>query len=150
MILRKATFRDVETIFALVNDYATKGLMLPRSRNVIYETLRDVTLVEIDGVVAGVGGLHIIWNELAEIRALAVVPELAGKGIGSLLVDKLTEEARDLGVKTLFTLTYQPIFFAKQGFTEVPKEKLPHKVWKDCINCSKFPNCDETALIKEL
>lgn len=150
MILRKATFKDAETIYKLVNDYAEKGLMLPRSRSVIYETLRDVTLVEEDGVILGVGGLHLLWDELGEIRALAVVPEHSGKGIGSQIVAKLTEEAQELGVKTLFTLTYRPEFFARMGFIEIPKEKLPHKVWKDCINCSKFPNCDEVPLVKEL
>jgi len=79
-----------------------------------------------------------------------VVPEQSGKGIGSMIVNKLTEEAQELGVKTLFTLTYRPEFFARLGFKEIPKEKLPHKVWKDCINCSKFPNCDEVPLVKEL
>lgn len=150
MLFRKAAFKDVEELHKLVNDYAEKGLMLPRSRNVIYETLRDVVLAEEDGVVIGSGALHLIWNELAEIRALAVAPNYNKQGVGSRIVEKLTEEAKELGVKTLFALTYQPGFFAKHGFYEIPKEKLPHKVWKDCINCPKFPNCDETAMVKEL
>ena len=150
MNYRKATFKDVETIHKLINDYADKGLMLPRSRNVIYETLRDMILADEDGVIVGIGGLHLIWDELAEIRALAILPEAAGKGIGAQIVKKLTDEAQDLGVKTLFALTYQTGFFAKQGFQEIPKEKLPHKVWKDCINCPKFPNCDEVAMMRQL
>ncbi|MDR3593095.1 MAG: N-acetyltransferase [Negativicutes bacterium] len=150
MNFRKAMFTDVEAIHKLINDYADQGLMLPRSRNVIYETLRDMILAEEDGVVVGIGGLHLIWDELAEIRALAIKPEAAGKGIGAQIVEKLTTEARELGVKTLFALTYQTGFFIKQGFHEIPKEKLPHKVWKDCINCPKFPNCDEVAMMKEL
>ncbi|MDR3564446.1 MAG: N-acetyltransferase [Negativicutes bacterium] len=150
MNFRKAMFTDVEAIHKLINDYADQGLMLPRSRNVIYETLRDMILAEEGGVVVGIGGLHLIWDELAEIRALAIKPEAAGKGIGAQIVEKLTTEARELGVKTLFALTYQTGFFVKQGFHEIPKEKLPHKVWKDCINCPKFPNCDEVAMMKEL
>ncbi|MDR3565479.1 MAG: N-acetyltransferase [Negativicutes bacterium] len=150
MIFRKAMFKDVEAIHKLINDQADRGLMLPRARNVIYETLRDMILADEDGVVVGAGGLHLIWDELAEIRALAVVPESAGQGIGRQIVARLTEEARELGVKTLFALTYQTEFFAKQGFHEIPKEKLPHKVWKECINCPKFPNCDEVAMVKEL
>lgn len=150
MIYRKATFKDVEAIHKLVNDYADKGLMLPRSRNAIYETLRDVVLAEDNGEIVGAGGLHLIWDELAEIRALAVVPDRTRGGVGRKIVDMLTEEAKEIGVKTLFTLTYQTGFFASLGFTEVPKEKLPHKVWKECINCSKFPNCDEVAMVKEL
>jgi len=150
MIFRKAMFKDVEAIHKLANDYADKGLMLARSRNVIYETLRDMILAEEDGVIIGIGGLHLIWDELAEIRALAITPEAIGKGIGREIVERLTLEARELGVKTLFALTYQDGFFAKQGFHEIPKEKLPHKVWKECINCPKFPNCDEIAMMKEL
>lgn len=150
MIYRKATFKDVEAIHKLVNDYADKGLMLPRSRNAIYETLRDVVLAEDQGEIIGAGGLHLIWDELAEIRALAVVPDRTRVGVGGRIVGMLMDEARELGVKTLFTLTYQTGFFASLGFREVPKEELPHKVWKECINCSKFPNCDEIAMVKEL
>lgn len=150
MIYRKPTFKDVEPIHKLVNDHADSGLMLARSRNVLYETLRDMILAEEDGRIIGVGALHLTWDELAEIRALAVAPEAARKGIGKELVARLTAEAVDLGVKRLFALTYQTEFFAKQGFHEIPKEKLPHKVWKECINCPKFPNCDEVAMVKEL
>ena len=116
----------------------------------LYETLRDFILAEQDGEVVGVGALHIIWDELAEIRSLAVVPSAVKVGVGRNIVDKLTEEARELGVKTVFALTYQPGFFAKLDFHEVPKETLSPKVWKECINCSKFPHCDEIALVKEL
>ncbi|MDT8900525.1 N-acetyltransferase [Anaeroselena agilis] len=150
MLYRKPTFKDVEAIHKLVNDYAEKGLMLARSRNVLYETLRDMIVAEEDGRILGVGALHLVWDELAEIRALAVAPETVRKGVGRVLVAKLTEEAVELGVKTLFALTYQPEFFAKQGFNEANKDKLPHKVWKECINCPKFPNCDEIAMMKEI
>ena len=150
MKYRTATFRDVESIHKIVNDYAEQGLMLARSRNSIYETLRDFVLAEDDGKVVGVGALHLVWDELAEIRAMAISPEFAGRGIGLNIVQRLMEDARKLGVKTLFTLTYQPGFFAKSGFYEVPKEQLSQKVWKDCINCSKFPNCDEIAMVRPL
>lgn len=150
MIYRKATFKDVEAVHKLVNDYADKGLMLSRSRNALYETLRDLVVAENDDVIVGVGSLHLTWDELAEIRALAVAPHTTKAGIGRNIVETLTAEAKQLGVKTLFTLTYQPGFFAKQGFEEVSKDLLPHKVWKECINCAKFPNCDETAMIKKI
>jgi amino-acid N-acetyltransferase len=150
MIYRKPTFKDVEAIHRLVNDYADKGLMLPRARNVLYETLRDMIIAEEDDKILGIGALHLVWDELAEIRALAVAPEAVRQGVGREIVARLTEEAKELGVKTLFALTYQPGFFAKQGFNEAGKDKLPQKVWKECINCPKFPNCDEVAMIKEL
>ena len=150
MIYRTATFRDVESIHKIVNAYAEQGLMLARSRNSIYEPLRDFVLAEDQGEVVGVGALHLVWDELAEIRAMAISPDYAGKGIGYKIVQQLMEDARKLGVKTLFTLTYQAGFFAKSGFYEVPKEQLSQKVWKDCINCSKFPNCDEIAMVRPL
>lgn len=150
MHVRQATFADVAAIQELINHYADQGLMLPRSRNAIYETLRDFVVVETDGKLSGTGALHLIWDELAEIRALAVAPQTAGQGIGRQIVTALQEEGRRLGVKRLFALTYKPAFFQKLGFTPVTKEDLPHKVWKECINCPKFPHCDETAMILDL
>lgn len=150
IIYRKATFQDVEAIHELINEYAKQGLMLARARNILYESLRDVVIAEQAGKIVGTGALHLVWNELAEIRALAVFPQNVKTGIGRQIVETLTQEARQLGVRKLFTLTYQPGFFAKLGYHEVPKEELPHKVWKECINCAKFPNCDEIAMVKEL
>ena len=148
MHLRKATFGDVEAIHKLVNDYAQQGVMLPRSRNSIYETLRDVILAEEEGQLVGVGSLHLSWDALAEVRALAIAPDFQRQGIGRQIVEALLVEGRALGVKTFFTLTYQPEFFGTLGFSEVTKEELPQKVWKECINCPKFPNCDEVAMVK--
>ncbi len=147
--LRKAKVADVENIHALINHYAQRGLMLPRSRSMLYQFLREFTVAEEDGVFLGVGGLHIIWEDLAEIRALALAEHAVRKGIGRQLVGKLIEEAKQLGIPQVFVLTYQPGFFKKCGFHEIPKEKLSTKVWKECIDCPKFPNCDETALIIE-
>lgn len=146
MIYRKPTFKDVEAMFELVNNYARQGLMLGRSRNVLYESLRDFIVAEENGEIVGMGALYLMWNELAEIRAMAIAPQVTKSGIGRNIVQALIEEAKNLGVTTVFALTYQPDFFKKQGFTELPKEELPHKVWKECINCTKFPNCDEIAL----
>ena len=148
MHLRKATFGDVEAIHKLVNDYAQQGVMLPRSRNSIYETLRDVILAEEEGRLVGVGSLHLSWDALAEVRALAIAPDFQRRGIGRQIVEALLVEGRALWVKTFFTLTYQPEFFGTLGFSEVTKEELPQKVWKECINCPKFPNCDEVAMVK--
>lgn len=150
MIYRKATFNDIEQIFAIVNDYASDGVMLARSRNTLYETLRDMVVAEDEqGTIVGVGGLHILWDRLAEIRTMAVSPRLTRRGIGAEIVKRLLEEGRKIGVTKFFTLTYKPGFFQTLGFHTVTKETLPPKVWKDCIDCPKFPNCDEIALIRE-
>ena len=148
MIYRKARFQDAETIYNLIYDYAQKGEMLARSRNTLYETMRDMVVAENeDGEVVGVGGLHITWDSLAEVRSMAVSPKYKRHGIGSGIVKELIREGKEMGVKKIFTLTYKPQFFVTLGFREVKKEDLPHKVWKECIDCPKFPDCDETAMI---
>lgn len=150
VILRNAKISDVENIHALVNGYAAEGLMLPRARNVLYECIREFVIAEEDGEFLGTGALHIIWEDLAEIRTLAIKKDSRCIGIGRRIVDALIEDARLLGIKRVFALTYQVEFFEKCGFHIVSKDELPHKVWKECINCPKFPNCDEIALLREL
>ncbi len=147
---RKATMMDVEGLHSLVNEFAEKGLMLPRSRNTLYEALREFTIIEANGKFAGAGALHIIWDNLAEIRAVAIRPEYQHQGIGQQLILELLNEAVALKIHQVFALTYQVDFFTKCGFQIVSKEEMPSKVWKECINCPKFPNCDEVAMIKEL
>lgn len=150
MIYRKARITDVEPIHALITYYADKGLMLPRPRTLLYESLREFTVAEDQDRVIGAGSLHITWKDLAEIRALAVAPEYAKKGIGRGLVCNFINEARDLAIPRLFALTYQDGFFAKCGFRIVEKDCLPQKVWKECVNCPKFPNCEEIAMILDI
>ncbi len=150
MKYRQPTFDDVEAIYEMVYAYAQKGAMLARSRNALYETLRNMIVAEEDGRVVGVGGLHFIWNKLAEVRTMAVAPDYLRRGIGREIVRLLLEDGRRYGVECVFTLTYQVAFFASLGFQTIAKEKLPPKVWKDCIDCPKFPTCDEVAMIRDL
>lgn len=131
---------------AIINAYATQGLMLARSRHHLYQTLRDFLVAVEDDQIVGCGALSLIWEDLAEIRSLAVDPAWRGKGVGRAIVQALMQEARDLGLPQVFALTYQADFFRRLGFHEAPKENLPHKIWGDCLNCPKFPNCDETAM----
>lgn len=147
MIL-KARMEDAEEIQKLINGCASKGEMLPRSINDIYENLRDFFVWKEKGELAACCALHIVWKNLAEIRSLAVKPDSRRKGIASRLAEKCLDEAKDFGIKEVFVLTYISQFFSKMGFRTVKKEKLPHKIWNDCINCVKFPNCDEIALVK--
>ena len=147
MIYRKPTFDDIEAIYELVNSYAEEGVMLARSRNTLYETLRDMIVAEDNGKIVGVGGLHIIWDRLAEVRTMAVNREMTHHGIGAEIVRRLIAEGRGIGVEKFFTLTYKPGFFQTLGFNIITKDELPHKVWKDCIECPKFPNCDEIAMV---
>ena len=148
MIYRKARFDDIESIYGLVNIYAAQGEMLPRSRNTLYENLRDMVVAEEEEIVIGVGALHIMWDRLAEVRMMAIAPEHTRQGIGAEIVQLLLNEGDVLGIEKVFTLTYKPDFFRKLGFIRISREELPQKVWKECIDCPKYPNCDEIAMIK--
>lgn len=146
-MIRKARIADVKQIQVIINEYADQGQMLPRSLNELYECLRDFSVFEDDGGIAGVCALHISWDGLAEVRSLAVRKDRTGTGIGAGLVKQCLREADELGAERVFVLTYQEDFFKKLGFLPVDKKELPHKIWTDCLNCIKFPDCDETALI---
>ena len=148
---RKPTFTDVEEIYNLIAGYAAEGVMLPKPHSVLYETIREFIVAEEteSGKVVGVGALHLTWNELAEVRSMAVHPDYTRHGIGAEIVKRLLEEGKVVGVKKFFTLTYKPEFFQSLGFLTVTRESLPHKIWKECIDCPKFPNCDEIAMTLE-
>ena len=149
-MIRKASLNDPPAIAKLVNDFASRELMLPRSLNDVYEDIRDFFVAEEGGRLIGCAALHVSWEGLGEIRSAAVLEECQHKGIGRALMDACLAEARQLGMKRVFALTYAPGFFRHFGFREYPKEQLPHKVWGDCLKCPKFPNCDEVAMLIEL
>jgi amino-acid N-acetyltransferase len=149
-MIRKAQISDVKDIQKLLITFASRGDMLSRSLSEIYESLRDFYVFEEGGTILGTAALHIVWDDLAEVRSVAVTEESGRKGIGSLLVQACIAEAREIGLKRIFCLTYKPDFFSKHGFHLVDKSELPHKVWGDCIKCVKFPDCDENAMILDL
>ena len=150
VIPRKACISDIPKIHELVNTYAAQGEMLERSRSELYENMRDFFVVDRDGSILGCCALHINWEDLAEVRSLAVHQDLRGKGMGKALVLACFEEAKQLGVSRVYALTYRTCFFEGLGFHLVSKESLPHKIWGDCLKCPRFPNCDEDAVVMEV
>ncbi len=150
MDIRKAKIKDAIYIHELINDYAKTGILLPKSLNAIYDNIRDFFVAFEKDKFLGVSALHIVWEDLAEVKSLAVKKEYTGKGIGRALVNACLEEAKELGLSNVFVLTYQVDFFKSLGFEIVKKESLPHKIWGECINCSKFPSCDEVSMLKIL
>ena len=131
----------------IINLFADRGEMLPRSLSDIYENIRDYFIYREDNSVVACAALHVCWSELAEIKSVAVAEEYQKRGYGNLLIKSCIEEAKELGIPTVFCLTYRPGFFSRFGFTEVDKMELPQKVWSECYRCPKFPNCDEVAMI---
>lgn len=146
----KAKIADVSQAYELINYFADKGEMLPRALSEIYENIRDFFVLREGDEIVGCVALHIAWADLAEIKSLAVKEDRQDQGLGSLLIQACLDEARELGIPTVFCLTYKPAFFEKYGFRQVDKLELPRKVWGECYRCPKFPNCDEVALIYEL
>ncbi len=149
-LFRNAVIADARAIQSLVKIHAERGLMLPRSLNELFETIRQYVVYEEDGKIIGVCGLHIAWEDLGEVRALAVNPDHEGRGIGAALVKTAIDEAVRLGLPRVFTLTYVPAFFLRHGFREVSKNDFPQKIWSDCVRCHKFPDCDETGMVKDI
>jgi amino-acid N-acetyltransferase len=152
VIIRKAVTGDVAVIHGILKDYGERGLLLPRSLSELYDHLRDFFILQDEGqgaAILGVCALAICWEDLAEIRSLAVVPDRQRRRYGVKLVETCLAEAKSLGLGKVFTLTYAPDFFAKLGFKEVDKSVFPHKVWAECLKCPKFPDCDEISMLVE-
>jgi amino-acid N-acetyltransferase len=150
IVIRRATLADVEDMHRLINFFAGRELMLPKSRSQLYQNVRDFFVAEKDGQFAGCGALHILWGDLGEIRSLAVTEAFQGRGLGRLLANVLLHDAMMLKLPRVFALTYQREFFERLGFVEVDKGTMPQKVWGECMDCPKFPNCDEIAMVLDL
>ena len=149
-MIRKARIEDIKQIQEMINAFAKQDLMLPRSLNELYENLRDFWVAEDKKKVVGCAALHISWDDLAEVKSVAVARSKQKKGFGRILVSACLNEAKEMGAKKVFVLTYRPEYFKKFGFKRVKHADLPHKIWAECINCCKFPNCQEIALLKTL
>jgi amino-acid N-acetyltransferase len=150
-MIRKANLSDVKAIQKLINGYAEERRMLSRSLNHLYEHIREFFVYEDEaGEIKGCCASHITWDNLAEIKALAVSKDAGQKGVGRMLVEKCIEDSKAIGVSQIFALTYVDGFFVKLGFKIINRDDLPHKVWRECIHCPKFPDCDEIAVIKEV
>lgn len=148
MKVEKARISDVPQMHQLINHFAEKDEMLPRSLSELYENIRDCFVIRQGEEVLGCISLHVFWSDLAEIRSLAVIKDSQEQGVGAELVEACLKEAQELGIATIFCLTYKPAFFEQFGFSKVDKMELPRKVWTECYHCPKFPDCNEVAVIR--
>jgi amino-acid N-acetyltransferase len=147
--LVRASIVDAKAICDLVNTFARRGEMLPRTMAEVYQNLRDFYVIRDDtGEAIACGGLHILWEDLGEIKSLAVREDRQGLGLGQRIVEACVDEARQIGLTTAFALTYRPGFFEKLGFAQADVMTLPRKVWGECYRCPKFPGCNEIAMVR--
>ncbi len=145
-LTEKARISDATQMHELINYFADNGEMLARPLSEIYEIIRDYFVIREGERVIACAALHVSWSDLAEIKSVAVAEDSQRQGIGDQLIKACLKEAEEIGIPTVFCLTYKPVFFEKFDFTQVDKMELPHKVWTECYRCPKFPNCDEVAL----
>lgn len=150
MKIRKAKLSDVKYIYKLILHFSKRGDVIPRPLAELYEKVREFFVCEDRDLIVGACALHILWEDLAEIRSLVVSEEYQRRGLGAKLVKACLNEAKELGIPKVFVLTTSPEFFKKMGFKEINRQELPQKVWADCIRCSKFPECDEIPLMVEV
>lgn len=142
---------DVPAICELIRPFAERKLMIRRSLGELYESVREfLVAVDEEQRLVGCAALHVFWEDLAELKCLAVLEEAHGRGIGRLLVDVCWQAGRELEIATVFTLTYVPEFFEKCGYRRIDKSELPHKIWNECVRCPLFPSCNEVALVRSI
>ena len=164
IVILKAQIRDVEEILELVNGFAASNLMLPRGPQYLYENIRDFVIAvdenvpvytltdtkEVMNLIVACGSLHVLWEDIAEVRALAIHPDYHHLGLGSRVVEFMEEEARKLGIHRLFTFTLTEDFFNALGFHKINRKDLPPKVWGECSRCPKYFQCDEVGMVLDL
>lgn len=150
MKIRNATTHDAKSIQKLINHYANKEEMLAKSLNDIYENIQEYFVIGTNKKMIACGALHVSWEDLAEIKSLAINEKYQKKGFGKKIVAACEKRAKELGVKTVFALTFKPEFFEKIKYSRIPREQLPHKVWGECVKCPKFPDCGEVPVLKKL
>ncbi|MDX8391963.1 MAG: N-acetyltransferase [Mariprofundaceae bacterium] len=153
--IRMAHVQDVDAIDALLAPFAERDIILPRSRDDLFQHLQEFAVAifndsQSNDELVGVVAMHIYGSNLAEIRSLVVRDDMHGRNIGRMLVESCEKWAAKLGVARIFALTYVPDFFTKNAYQLVPKESLPHKVWTVCVHCAKFSDCNEVAVEKRL
>ena len=150
VVVDRATVGDVDAICDLVNFWAARGDMLPRTKGETYENLRDFFVIREGDSVVACGALHIVWADIAELKSVAVSEQREGHGYGTHLVRACVDEGGRLGLDRLFALTYRPEFFERLGFAQADVMALPRKVWNECYRCPKFPGCNEIAMTLDL
>ena len=133
LVIRPAQTKDVKSIRTLVDSYAAPGQMLSKETVTLYESVQEFIVAEKDGVLVGCGALHILWEDLAEVRTVAVVEGLQKQGIGHQILEAIIERAREVGVEKIFCLTFQIEFFGRHGFEVIEGTPVDADVYAELL-----------------
>jgi len=150
LTIQAATLADMDRVHGLITPYADRNDMLHRPLSELYENVRDFYVVKEAADVIACGSVHVVWNDLAEIKAVAVREEYQSQGWGKRMIAHCMDSARDMGIATVFVLTHKTTYYDQLGFKEIDVTNLPRKVWGECLRCPKFPNCNEIAMVYHL
>jgi len=132
-VVRRARATDIRAIRDLVRPFAESRVLVSKDAVTYYESLQEFRVAEVDGDLVGCGALHVMWEDLAEIRTLAVSPQAKGTGVGSILLEALVQDARDLGLRRLFCLTFELDFFARHGFAPIEGRAVSPEVYTELL-----------------
>ncbi len=147
----KPALTDVKQIKAIIDEFAKKQDILPRSSEDIAERIREFCVIKDDRQIVAISSLRIYFPYLAEVRTIAVKENYQGKGLAKQLIEYELSEAKQLNIERVFALTFQIDFFRKVGFRVIDKKQLPKKkIWEDCVKCPFFPDCKEEAVIIDI
>ena len=148
--IQRAALTDVPTIHALITPYADRNDMLHRPMSELYENIRDYLVIKQGDELLACASVHVLWSDLAEVKAVAVKEEYQSHGLGKMLMNRCFDDAREMGLATVFVLTHKMDYYAQFGFQQIDVMSLPRKVWGECLRCPKFPNCNEYAMVYHL
>jgi amino-acid N-acetyltransferase len=119
LVVRPARTSDIKKIRSIVDSYADQRRLLSKETVTLYEGVQEFTVAEVNGEVVGCGALHVLWEDLAEVRTVAVIESMQGKGIGHAILESILNKAKEIGVKKVFCLTFETKFFGSHGFNEI-------------------------------
>ena len=131
--VRPARTSDIKGIHKLIVDFASGGRMLQKETVTLYESVQEFVVAVEDGVVVGCGALHVLWEDLAEVRSVAISEELRGKGIGNQILERIIERAYELGLSRIFCLTFETKFFGRHGFVEIQGTPVEPEVYAQLL-----------------
>ncbi|MCX6453671.1 MAG: amino-acid N-acetyltransferase [Actinobacteria bacterium] len=134
LLIRQARTSDIKAIRGIIDEYAAGRRLLTKETVTLYESVQEFTVAEIDGKVVGCGAVHVLWEDLAEVRSVAVDTTLRGKGVGHGILEVLIKRAAELGVKRIFCLTFETQFFGRHGFQEIEGTPVSPEVYTELLH----------------